>query len=235
METPQLNESDASDYVTPSPANMTRGPVDGNDLEQVRFDAAVMRADELPTFPMRPSYREFHSALRRSTQCVVFDGCPRDPHKPASTPIYQTATFVQPSSTEFGPYDYTRSGNPTRTALEKHVAMLEGAHAALAFSSGMAALVAVTRLLRAGDELLLGDDVYGGMHRLVTKVSHALHGINIRFVDTTDLSVVAAALTPSTRMLHMETPSNPMMRITDIAPLAELLHSRGVLLSVDCK
>lgn len=142
-------------------------------------------------------------------------------------------TFVQPSSTEFGAYDYTRSGNPTRTALEKQVAMLEGAHAAFAFGSGMAALVAVTRLLKAGDELIVGDDIYGGMHRLVSRVTGALHGVKISFVDTTDLRKVEAAIGPSTKMLHMETPSNPLMRVTDVRTLAKLLHSKGVLLSID--
>ena len=187
----------------------------------------------LPTYPVRPSYAEFHSSLRLSTQCVAYDGAPRDPHKPSSVPIYQTATFVQPSSTEFGAYDYTRSGNPTRTAYERQVAMLEGAHAAFAFSTGMAALAAVTRLLRAGDHLLVGDDIYGGMHRLLTRVTGALHGVRVTFVDTTVPGAVEAALTPSTRMLHMETPSNPLMRVTDVRPLAALLRARGVLLSID--
>ena len=159
-------------------------------------------------------------------------------------PIYQTATFVQPSSTEFGAYDYTRSGNPTRTALEKQVAMLEGAHAAFAFGSGTAALAAVTRLLRAGDELLVGEDIYGGMHRLVSRVTSALHGVRVTFVDTTDLERVRAAIGPQTRMLHMETPSNPLMRITDVRALAQLLAGgagsgraagaqQPVLLSID--
>jgi cystathionine beta-lyase len=201
-------------------------------LESVRFDATSNNPD-LPTYPVRPSYREFHSQLHIDTQCVVFEGAPGDPHKPASVPIYQTATFVQPSATEFGAYDYTRSGNPTRTALERQVAMLEGAHAAFAFTSGMAALSAVTRLLQTGDELLVGDDIYGGMHRLVSRVTSALHGVRVRFVDTTRLDAVAAALTPATRMLHMESPSNPLMRITDVRALGKLLAARGVLLSID--
>lgn len=164
---------------------------------------------------------------------MVFEGSPRDPHKPSSVPIYQTATFVQPSSTEFGAYDYTRSGNPTRTALEKQVAMLEGAHAAFAFTSGMAALAAVTRLLRAGDELLVGEDIYGGMHRLVSRVTGALHGVKIRFVDTTDLNAVKNAINSHTRMLHMESPSNPLMRITDVRALSSVLRNSNVLLSID--
>ncbi len=204
-----------------------------SDLENLRYDALSADYNNLPTYPTRPSYKEFHSKLKPSTQCVVFEGAPRDPHKPSSVPIYQTATFVQPSSTEFGAYDYTRSGNPTRTALEKQVAMLEGAHAAFAFTSGMAALAAVTRLLKAGDELLVGDDIYGGMHRLVSRVTGALHGIKVRFVDTTDLNAVRAAIGPNTRMLHMESPSNPLMRITDVRGLSSVLRANGVLLSID--
>jgi cystathionine beta-lyase/cystathionine gamma-synthase len=110
-----------------------------------------------------------------------------------------------------------------------------GAHAAFAFTSGMAALSTVTRLLKTNDTLLLGSDIYGGMHRLVSRVTSALHGIKIKFVDTTDLQTVAAALDadPSITMLHMETPSNPLMRVTPIRQLADLLHSRKVLLCVD--
>lgn len=216
--------------ITPAPPlNLSRA---SSDLESVRYDATVEGYNELPTYPVRPSYKEFHSQLKIQTQCVVFEGAPRDPHKPSSVPIYATATFVQPSATEFGGYDYTRSGNPTRTALEKQVAMLEGAHAAFAFGSGMAALAAVTRLLKAGDELIVGADIYGGMHRLVSRVT-SLHGVKIKFVDTTDLRLVTSALTPATRMLHMESPSNPMMRITDIRKLASMLHDKGVLLSID--
>ena len=220
----------SAQFTPAAPANVTHS---SGDLDKLRYDALSANYDALPTFPVRPSYKDYHSNLTLQTQCVVFDGCPKDPHKPASTPIYQTATFVQPSASEFGAYDYSRSGNPTRTALEKQVALLEGAHAAFAFTSGMAALVAVTRLLSSGDELLVGDDIYGGMFRLVTRVSSALHGIIIRFVDTTDLASVAAAISPATRMLHMETPSNPMMRITDIRKLSALLRERGVLLSID--
>ena len=203
------------------------------DPRNLRYDATTPLYGDLPTFPTRPSYREHNSSLQLSTQCVVFEGAPDDPHKPSSVPIYQTATFVQPSATEFGAYDYTRSGNPTRTALEKQVAMLEGAHAAFAFGSGMAALVAVTRLLKAGDELLVGDDIYGGMHRLVSRVTSALHGVTVRFVDTTSVDALVEALSPATRMVHMETPSNPMMRISDIRALVKALAPRRVLLSID--
>jgi cystathionine beta-lyase len=233
--TPSLSPQESpADRLTPSPGpNLVADSK--HRYESMRF-AVAADADsynDLPTYPVRPSYKEFHSQLKIQTQCVVFEGAPRDPHKPSAVPIYATATFVQPSATEFGAYDYTRSGNPTRTALEKQVAMLEGAHAAFAFGSGMAALAAVTRLLKAGDELIVGDDIYGGMHRLVSRVTGALHGVKVKFVDTTDLDTVRAALTPSTRMLHMESPTNPMMRITDVRRLASILHDAGVLLSID--
>ena len=189
--------------------------------------------NEVPTYPLRPSFKDFTNALRPASQVVVFDGCPDDPYHPSSMPIYQTSTFVQPKCSQFGPYDYTRSGNPTRTALEKHVALLEKAHAAFAFTSGMAALNTVTNtVLASGDELLVGDDIYGGMHRLATKIT-AKMGVAVRFVDTTDLAAVARAITPRTRLMHIESPSNPLMRITDVRALARLLRARGVLLSID--
>jgi cystathionine beta-lyase len=126
--------------------------------------------DKIPTYPPRPSFKEFENALRINSQVVVFDGCPNDPYRPSSTPLYQTSTFRAPDSSSFGEYDYTRSGNPTRTALEKQVAMLERATCAFAFTSGMSALSIATRL--AGDgEILCSDDIYGGMYRLITKVS----------------------------------------------------------------
>ena len=166
-------------------------------------DAVPVEYDELPTFPERPSFEHFHNELRLNSQTVVFDGCPDDPHRPSSTPLYQTSTFQQPDATTFGSYDYTRSGNPTRTALEKHVAMLEGAHACFAFTSGMAALSALTRLLEVGDEMLLCDDIYGGMFRLVSKVT-ARQGVTHRFIDATDVDAVLEQVSPQTKLVHIE-------------------------------
>jgi cystathionine beta-lyase len=200
----------------------------------IRFpqEGRTCEYDDLPTFPIRPNFANFKNNLRPASECVVFDGCPDDPYHPSNTPIYQTATFVQPSANEFGAYDYTRSGNPTRTALEKHVAMLEQAAASFAFASGMAALHTVTRLLHAGDQILCNEDIYGGMHRLLSQdVAH--NGVQVTFVDTTDLDSVARAITRKTKLIHTESPSNPRMRITDLRALAELAHRHGVLLSVD--
>lgn len=205
------------------------------DPSKQRF-SAVSNDDynKLPTYPLRPSYKDFHANLRPNSKCVVFDSCPDNPYKPAAVPIYQTATFEQPSSIEYGSYDYTRSGNPTRTALEKHMAMMENAHAGFCFTSGMSALSAVTRLLNNGDTLLIGSDIYGGFHRLASRVT-SLSGVQIRFVPTWDLEKVRQIVMndSSIRLLHMETPSNPLMRITDIRALADILHSRNVLLCVD--
>lgn len=204
------------------------------DFTGVRFPLAETSCeyDDLPTFPIRPNFANFKNKLQPASECVVFDGCPEDPYHPSNTPIYQTSTFVQPSSSEFGAYDYTRSGNPTRTALEKHVAMLEQAAAAFAFASGMAALHTVMRLLKAGDELIVNEDIYGGMHRLITQ--DCIHsGIKVTFVDTTKLETVSKAISPNTKLIHTESPSNPRMRISDLRALANLAHRHGILLCVD--
>jgi len=203
------------------------------DFPRLRFPAKGQGCyDDLPTFPIRPNFAGFQNSLRPSSQCVVFDGCPEDPYHPSNTPIYQTATFVQPSCSEFGAYDYTRSGNPTRTALEKHVALLEQAAAAFAFASGMAALHTVMRLLKCGDEIIVNSDIYGGMHRLLTQ--DCIHsGIVVIFGDTTDVDSVERLITPRTKIIHTESPSNPQMKISELRALALMARSHGVLLSVD--
>jgi len=204
----------------------------GVDFPSLQFRAQNEGYDDLPTFPVRPNFAHFHNSLKPASECVVFDGCPEDPYHPSNTPIYQTATFVQPSCSQFGAYDYTRSGNPTRTALEKHAAMLEKAAAAFAFASGMAALHTVMRLLTCGDEIVCNEDIYGGMYRLLTQ-DCANSGIKVRFTDTTDLAAVERVITSKTKLIYTESPSNPRMRISDIRALAEMAHRRGVLLCVD--
>lgn len=170
--------------------------------------------------------------MKTATQCVHLESDVTDPYGAVAPPIYQTATFRQPCATEFGEYDYTRSGNPTRTLLENQLAKLEkGAHAS-AFTSGMAALTAVTRLLQVGDEIIASDDLYGGTVRLLEKILPR-QGISVRYVDTTDLSAVNSALTSHTKLLLLETPTNPLLHISDIRLLAETAHSHGVLLAVD--
>ncbi|HYN23321.1 MAG TPA: PLP-dependent transferase, partial [Thermoanaerobaculia bacterium] len=147
-------------------------------------------------------------------------------------PIYQTATFRQPSAVEFGEYDYSRTANPTRALAEQQIAALEGGRHACAFASGMAAIAAVTRLAEAGQEILAGDDLYGGTCRLLSRVAPR-QGIRVRFVDTTDPAAVEAAISPATRLLLVETPTNPLLRVVDLERVAEIARRRGVLLAVD--
>ncbi|TVU02667.1 hypothetical protein EJB05_51828, partial [Eragrostis curvula] len=149
-----------------------------------------------------------------------------------STPLYQTATFKQPSATDYGPYDYTRSGNPTRDVLQSLMAKLEKADQAFCFTSGMAALAAVTHLLKAGQEIVAGEDIYGGSDRLLSQVVPR-NGIVVKRVDTTNISDVASAIGPSTKLVWLESPTNPRQQITDIKKIAEIAHSHGALVLVD--
>jgi cystathionine beta-lyase len=169
--------------------------------------------------------------MKTSTRCVHFSTS-ADPYGAIVPPIYQTATFRQPTASEFGEYDYTRSGNPTRALLERQLAELEEGADACAFASGMAAITALTRLVEQGEEIIAGDDLYGGTIRLLEKVLPR-HGIAVRYVDTTNLRAVQSALTPQTRLMLIETPSNPLLRISDIRGLAEIARAKNVLLAVD--
>ncbi|HKF20845.1 MAG TPA: cystathionine beta-lyase [Candidatus Angelobacter sp.] len=170
--------------------------------------------------------------MKIASRLVNFDACPGDPFKAVATPIYQTATFEQESAEQFGRYDYSRSGNPTRTALETLLARLENADAAYCFSSGLAAISAVARLLSAGDEILAGDDLYGGTYRLFSTILDRT-GIGVRYADACDLQRFAAQITPRTRLIFVESPTNPLLRIVDLRALAELAHEHGALLCVD--
>jgi len=147
-------------------------------------------------------------------------------------PIYQTSTFAQDEVGVHRGWDYARSGNPTRDALEAALASLEGATHGSAFSSGLAAGDALLRTLRPGDHVLLADDVYGGTYRQFARV-HGPWGLAFDPVDLADLDAVAAAWRPETRLLWIETPTNPLMRVFDIAALAALAHERGALVVVD--
>jgi cystathionine beta-lyase len=155
-----------------------------------------------------------------------------DHYRAISPPIYQTATFRQQSATEFGEYDYTRTANPTRKLLEQQLANLESAAYACVFSSGMAAITAVARRLEIGDEIIAGNDLYGGTVRLLDQVL-SRSGIDVNYVDTTDLDKVRGSLSSRTRLLLIETPSNPLLRICDIKALAGLAHSVEAILAVD--
>lgn len=148
------------------------------------------------------------------------------------TPIYQTSTFVQAAPGEHKGYEYARSQNPTRTALETALAQIEGGKYGLAFGSGVAATDAVIKLLKPGDEVIAGADMYGGTYRLFQKV-FARFGIVFHYVDMQDVQNVAAAINQNTKLIWCETPTNPLMNIADIEALAQLAKSRSVLLCVD--
>ncbi|MCL4553990.1 MAG: PLP-dependent aspartate aminotransferase family protein, partial [Actinobacteria bacterium] len=149
-----------------------------------------------------------------------------------SVPIYQSATFAHPGLGLSTGYDYTRMGNPTRQALEEALADLEGGHSAYAFASGLSALTAVFLMFEAGDHLLLGEDLYGGTYRLLDSV-FSRFGLTASYVDTTDPAAVEAAFLPETRAMLLESPSNPMLKITDLATIAQMCRERGVLSIVD--
>jgi cystathionine beta-lyase len=170
--------------------------------------------------------------VRPDTELVRFDAAPGDPHRPAAPPLYQTATFAQEGPEAHGRYDYTRSGNPTRDVLEAQLARVERAQRAFAFASGMAAITAATGLLRAGDEIVAGDDLYGGTWRLLSRVL-SWQGVAVRYADATDPDALEDALGPRTRMVWVETPTNPLQRVVDLRATAEITRRRGVLLAVD--
>lgn len=149
-----------------------------------------------------------------------------------SVPIYQTSTFVQDAPGVNKGYDYARSNNPTRETLEKLVAGLENGYGASAFASGLAAIDAVVKLLQSGDEILAVDDIYGGAFRLFTQI-YAKFGISVRYVDTTDPANVLDAITPQTKLIWIETPTNPTLKITDLEAVAGIARQHNILFCVD--
>lgn len=142
------------------------------------------------------------------------------------TPIYQTSTYVQKSPGEHKGYEYSRTGNPTRTAFESLMAALEGGKHGLAFSSGMAATDTIMRLFKPGDHTIVGNDVYGGTYRLFDKVLKQ-YGLEFSFVDVTDPEAIEAALQPNTRLIWLETPTNPMLRLADIRAISVIAASKS--------
>jgi cystathionine gamma-lyase/cystathionine beta-lyase/cystathionine gamma-lyase/homocysteine desulfhydrase len=148
------------------------------------------------------------------------------------TPIYQTSTYVQDALGQHKGYEYARTQNPTRAALEANLAAIEGGTAGFAFASGMAAIGAIASMLKSGDHVVVSDNVYGGTFRLFDKVL-TRYQVSFTYVDTADLGEVERACTPATRMLFVETPSNPVMRLTDLRAAADLAHRLGLRLAVD--
>lgn len=170
--------------------------------------------------------------MKFATRLLTFDPAPGDRFTPANTPIYQTATFRQDDATEFGEYDYSRSGNPTRAVVEKQIAALENGSRGFCFSTGLAAITAVTRLVSPGEEILACDDLYGGTYRLFSRIL-AKRGINVRYVDFNNLDAVAASINSNTKLVYLESPTNPLLQVIDIRAVSDIAHRKGVLVCVD--
>ena len=187
----------------------------------------------LPPSPTPSSPRNGRRRYALATELVYTET--KDQYGASSIPIYQSATFKQASATGGNQeYDYTRSGNPTRTHLERHLATIMNASRVLAVGSGMGALDMITRLLKPGDEVITGNDLYGGTNRLLAYlVSH--QNIFVHHIDTTDCEAVRAVLSPKTSMVLLETPTNPLFKIVDVPSIAKLTHeyNRNALVVVD--
>jgi cystathionine beta-lyase/cystathionine gamma-synthase len=148
------------------------------------------------------------------------------------TPIYQTSTYVQEGIGKHKGYEYARTDNPTRQALERNVAALEGATHGFAYGSGLAALDVLLKVLKSGDHVVCGENLYGGSHRLMERI-YTRFGLRFSFVDSRDIRNIEAALRPETRMIYCETPTNPMMQLTDLAAVGDLAQAHGYLFAVD--
>ncbi len=169
---------------------------------------------------------------RFSTLCLHAGQAPDPSTGAIITPIYQTSTYVQEALGRHKGYEYARTQNPTREALEKNIAAIESGAEGFAFASGMAAIGAIMTLLKAGDHVVVSDNTYGGTFRLFDKVLRKF-SLSFSYVDTADLAATERAFTPATRMLFVETPTNPIMRITDLAGAAALAKRHGARLVVD--
>ncbi|MCS0670311.1 bifunctional cystathionine gamma-lyase/homocysteine desulfhydrase [Cytobacillus firmus] len=169
--------------------------------------------------------------MRKKTQ-MIHGGISRDEHTGAvSIPVHHASTFKQDGVGNFV-YEYARTGNPTRHALEELIKDLEGGYRGFAFGSGMAAISSVMHLFSTGDHVIFTDDVYGGSYRLVTKVL-TKYNVEVTFVDTSDLAAVEAAIQENTKAIYVETPTNPLLKITDLAGISKLAKSKNLLMIVD--
>jgi len=170
---------------------------------------------------------------RRLSTRAVHAGVVPDPLAGAvMPPIYQTSTYIQDGLGRHKGYEYARTKNPTREALERNVAALEGGRHGFAFGSGLAAVDAVVKLLSAGDHVVSGENVYGGTHRQMTHIWARL-GLTFSFVDGGDLDAVAGAITPATKLVYAESPTNPMLRLCDLAATGDIAKRAGALFVVD--
>ena len=171
-------------------------------------------------------------SARFATICVHAGQEPDPATGAIITPIYQTSTYVQEGLGQHKGYEYGRTQNPTRMTLEANVAAIEGGAAAFAFASGMAAIDTVLTRLQAGDHVVVSDNTYGGTFRLFEKVRRKF-GLDFSYVDTADLDAIAPALTPKTKYLFLESPTNPMLSVTNVAAASEIAHRHGVRVVVD--
>ncbi|MGE0394107.1 MAG: cystathionine gamma-synthase [Vicinamibacterales bacterium] len=171
-------------------------------------------------------------SARFSTLCIHAGQTPDPSTGAITTPIYQTSTYVQDGLGRHKGYEYARTQNPTRAALEANLAAIEHGQAGFGFASGMAAIAAVLTLLEAGDHVVVTDNTYGGTYRLFERVLRK-GGLDFTYVDTSRLDAIAAAIRPTTKLLFLETPTNPTLRLTDLAAASELAHAHGVAVVVD--
>ncbi len=169
---------------------------------------------------------------RFSTICIHAGQTPDVGTGAIITPIFQTSTYVQEAVGKHKGFEYARTQNPTRSAVEANLAAIEGGKAAFAYASGMSAINAIASRLSSGDHVIVTDNTYGGTFRLFDKVMRR-YGLEFSFVDTSDLSAVKEAFTSQTKLVFIETPTNPVLRLTDIAAVADLAHEHGALLTVD--
>jgi len=177
-------------------------------------------------------YDDAETTMKPETACIHAARDKSHTTGAIAVPIYQSATFAHPGFGQSTGYDYSRTQNPTVEHAEELLAALEGGAGASAFASGMAAISTLMELFSPGDEILATDDLYGGSIRLFNNIS-AKNGITTQYVDTSDLSAVKASLTEATKAIFIETPTNPMMKVTDIAGIKALIGSRNILLIVD--
>jgi O-succinylhomoserine (thiol)-lyase len=170
--------------------------------------------------------------VKIATTCVRAGHQPDDATGAVNVPIYATSTYAYRKFGEHRGWEYSRTGNPTRSALERAVAELEGGAEGIAFASGLAAVDAITDLLEPGDHIVAADNLYGGTYRLFTTITER-HGIEVSFVDAADTAAFEKACSDQTKIVFVETPTNPMMRIADLAAVAEIAHGCSALLAVD--
>ncbi len=209
--------------------------------QRVNLDAVLPPEEDAASDPANPlvyggaGQDAAAASPSMATKIVGYDPCKNDPYGATSMPIYQVSTFSQPSATTFGEYDYTRSGNPTREALERQICELEGGHKAFAFSTGMAALSAVTKLAKSGEEIILNDDSYGGTYRLLSSIV-SRSNIHVRYVDMSGSkgpSNLAAVISNKTSLVMLESPTNPMQRVLNLTELSRVAHSVDAIVAID--